>query len=328
MSTKQSEKKLNYFSSVLAALFILFSLPSHAAPYPEPNKTIKVIVPFSAGSGTDATTRVVMEELQKMLGVSIAVENKPGANGTVAADSVKKANPDGYTLFMGTSSAFSANPWLFKDLSYDPIKDFTPIVRTTDFPFILAVSSDSPIKQLSDFSTFIQTQRTITMGYGNATGQVANAHLMKAARFEAVSVPYKSTPPALVDMVGGRFDLMFVDLASSNAFVKDGRVRPIAMMADRRSALMPDLPALGEKYPGFSYIPWGGLFGPPALPQDIVDKLNREVVNALAKPSVLEKFKTMGQATYPSTPAEFANFIVEQKAAWGEKIQQAGMVAQ
>ena len=229
---------------------------------------------------------------------------------------------------MGTSSAFSANPWLIKDLSYDPIKDFTPIVRTTDFPFFLAVASTSQIKSLNDLPQFIQNNNKINMGYGNATGQVANAHLMKSANFEAVSVPYKSTPPALVDMVGGRFDLMFVDLASSNAFVKDGRVRPIAMMSDKRSGLMPDLPALGEKYPGFTYIAWGGLFGPPDLPKDIVEKFNHEVVKALAKPAVLEHFKTMGQATYPSTPSEFAIFIVEQKAAWGEKIQQAGMVSQ
>jgi len=328
MLTITNKKLIQLYVAIGTIACIAFTSQANSTPYPEKGSTIKVIVPFSPGSGTDATTRVVMSELQKNLGVNIVVENKPGANGALAADLVKRAKPNGYTLFMGTSSAFSANPWLIKDLSYDPIKDFTPIVRTTDFPFILAVANDSPIKSLSDLPAFLKNNTKINMGYGNATGQVANAHLMKSANFNAVSVPYKSTPPALIDMVGGRFNLMFVDLASSNAFVKDGRVRPIAMMSDRRSNLMPNLPALGEMYPGFTYIPWGGLFGPPDLPKDIIDKLNQEVVKVLANPDVLEKFKAMGQATYPSTPSEFATFIVEQKAAWGEKIQQAGMVPQ
>ncbi|MBO9513249.1 MAG: tripartite tricarboxylate transporter substrate binding protein [Variovorax sp.] len=299
-----------------------------AQGFPVPGKTIRVIVPFTAGSGTDVTTRILVEDLQKGMGVPMIVENKPGANGTLAAEYVSKQAPDGYTLLIGTSSAFSANPWLLKKLPYDPLKDFTPIARTTDFPFFLAVSGSSPVKNLDDFLQFVRSAPKLALGYGNATGQVANAHLMNDARFSAVSVAYKSTPPALVDMVGGQFDAMFVDIASSQGLVKDGKVRAIAVMSDRRSALMPGLPALGEKVPGFNYIAWGGLIGPPGMPADIVERLNAEMVRTLNKPAIKEKFAAVGQDPFPSTAAEFAAFMVDQKAAWGAKIQAAGIEPQ
>ncbi len=299
-----------------------------AQGFPAPGKAIRVIVPFAAGSGTDVTTRILVEDFQKGLGTPVVVENKPGANGALAAEYVSKLPPDGYTLLLGTSSAFSANPWLMKKLGYDPLKDFTPIARTTDFPFFLAVSGTSPVKTLDDFLRYVRSSGKVSLGYGNATGQVANAHLMKDAKFEAVSAAYKSTPPALVDLVGGQFDAMFVDIASSQGMVKDGKVRPIAMMSDRQSGLMPGLPPLGEKVPGFNYIAWGGLLGPPGMPADVVNRLNAEMVKTLTKPAIKERFAAVGQEPFPSTPAEFAKFMVEQKAAWGSKIQGAGIEPQ
>jgi tripartite-type tricarboxylate transporter receptor subunit TctC len=316
--------------SLLAAIAAAVSLTGHAQGqgYPSPDKTIRVVVPFAPGSGTDITTRILVEDLQKSLGVPVVVDNKPGANGSVAAEFVAKQPPDGYTLLMGTSSTFSANPWLFKKMSFDPLKDFTPIARTTDFPFYLAVSGTSKIQSLDDFAQFIRSAPKVTLGYGNATGQVANAHLMHDAKFEAVSVPYKSTPPALVDLIGGQFDALFVDIASSQNLMKDGKIRAIAMMSDNRSALMPGLPALGEKYPGFNYVAWGGMLGPIGMPAGIVSRLNAEIVKSLAKPEIKEQFARVGQVPFPSTPPELAKFMVEQKTAWGAKIQAAGIEPQ
>ncbi|MDP9877670.1 tripartite-type tricarboxylate transporter receptor subunit TctC [Variovorax boronicumulans] len=292
--------------------------------YPISGTPVKLIVPFLAGSGTDTMARALANELQKDLGTPVIVDNRPGANGAIGADITRKSPADGYTLVLATSSGWSTNPWLFKALAYDPVKDFTPIARTTTFPFALVVSASSPIQNLDDFlKKAHQTQ--LSMGYGNATGQVAGAHLMKAAGFKAIAVPYKSTPPALVDLVGGQFDFMFVDVASSQGLIKAGKVRPLAVMADKRSVLLPNLPALGEKYPGFDYVPWGGLMAPRGLSPEITHKLNSITVAILEKPELKAKLTTLGLEASPSGSDEFGRFVKEQLKAWGDKAKDAGL---
>ncbi|HVR51930.1 MAG TPA: tripartite tricarboxylate transporter substrate binding protein [Pseudorhodoferax sp.] len=318
--------RITHAMGLASALALALTPAVQAQTYP--TKPVRVVVPFAAGSGTDVMTRVLMEDVHKGLGAPIVIDNKPGANGSVAAELVAKAPPDGYTLLLGTSSAHSANPWLFKKLSYAPIKDFTPIARTTNFPFILVVSATTPVKSVPEFLELVRGPAEKSMGYGNSTGQVAGAHLMTSGKFKAVAVPYRSTPPALVDLVGGQFDFMFVDLASSQGLVKDGKVRPLAMMADKPSTLMPGLPALGETFPGFSYVAWGGLMGPAGLPREIVERLSREVVKSLNKPAVRERFAALGLEPYPAPPQEFASFMVEQEAAWGARIKAAGIEAE
>ena len=236
-----------------------------------------------------------------------------------------RALPDGYTLLLTTSSAFSANPWLLKGLKYDPIKDFTAIARTTHFPFVLAVNATSRYKTADDLLKHLKSSARGSLGYGNSTGQVANAHLMTAAKFDALSVPYKSTPPAMVDLIGDQFDAMFVDMASSQSLVASGKIRPLAVMADNRSTLMPDLPALGERFPGFVYVPWGGLVGPAGMKADVVATLNKAFVDALNSPELIKKFASMGLEPLPSTPEQFTQFMVAQKEAWGSKIREAGI---
>lgn len=301
-----------------------FVAAGHAAAQAYPSKPIKVIVPFSAGSGSDVMTRTLMEEVKSILGATIVVENKPGALGAVAAEFVAKSQPDGYTLLLGTSGAHSANQWLYKDLRYAPIKDFTPVARTTNFPFLLAVKGDG-VQTVADFMRWVKDAPPKSMGYGNSTGQLAGAHFMRSAKFHATSVPYKSTPPSLVDLAGGVTDFMFVDLASSSSLLKSGRIRAVAVMADKPSTLMPGLPALGAEFPGFTFLAWGGLMGPAGLPQDIVTKLNGAVVGALNNPQIREKFASMGLEPFPSTPGEFATFLLQQEAVWGERIKSAGM---
>ncbi len=310
---------------VMTAASITAGAASYAqAPYPAPGTPIKVIVPFSAGSGTDTMARAMVEALQKDLGSAVIIDNRAGANGAIAADLARKALPDGYTLVLATSSGWSTNTWLLKGVSYDPVKDFTPIARTTSFPFVLVVSASSPIQTLDDFLKKAH-QADLTMGYGNATGRVAGAHLMKVAGFKALSVPYKSTPPALVDLIGGQFDFMFVDIASAQGLIKSGKVRPLAVMADKRSELAPGLPALGEKYPGFNYVAWGGLMGPRGLSPSVVKKLNAVTVAILQKPELKDKLASLGLEPYPSSSEEFGQFVKDQLMAWGDKVKGAGL---
>ncbi|CAN5440000.1 tripartite tricarboxylate transporter substrate binding protein [soil metagenome] len=309
--------------SVCAASSLIVG-SSTAAAQAYPTRPIRLVVPFAAGSGTDVMTRTLIEDVSAGLNANFIIDNRPGQNGSIAAELVSKATPDGYTLLLGTSSAHSANPWLYKKLHYAPVKDFTPIARTTNFPFVLVVSGKSPSMTIADFLASAKSNK-LTMGYGNATGQVAGGHLMHVAKFTAVGVPYRSTPPAIVDLVGGQFDFMFVDLASSQAMVKEGKLRPLAMMSDATSPLMPGLPGLGETFPGFNYVAWGGLMGPAGVPKDIVTKLNAEVVKSLNKPAIRERFAALGLEPFPSGVDEFAAFMVEQQAAWGAQIKAAGI---
>lgn len=331
MNKNLSEAYLHALTkTLLAATFAVaasFGGAQAQAVYPASGTPIKVVVPFAAGSGTDTMARALVDELQRDLGTPVIIDNKPGANGAIAGDLVRKAPPDGYTLVLATSSGWSTAPWLLKGLPYDPAKDFTAIARTTEFPFVLVVSAASPIRTLDDLLKKAR-ETQLNMGYGNATGQVAGAHFMKAAGFNALPVPYKSTPPALVDLIGGQFDFMFVDIASSQGLIKSGKLRPLALMADQRSDLMPGLPALGEKFPGFHYIAWGGLMAPRGLPPDIVRKLNAVTVAILRKPELKAKMATLGLAPYPSGSTEFEQFVKDQLQAWGDKIKEAGLEPQ
>lgn len=298
---------------------------SHAQTYPIASKPVRLVVPFSAGSGTDVIARILAEDLSKSMGAAFVVDNKPGANGSIAAELVSKAPADGHTLLLGTSSAHSANQWLFKRLSYQPISDFTPIARAINIPFLLAVHAASPIQNVDQLVDKGKTAAGISMAHGNATGQVAGKHLMASARFQATEVPYRSTPPALVDLAAGRVDSMFVDIASSQNFVKDGRVRPIAVMADKPTRLLPGLPALGARYPGFTFIGWAGLLGPAGMPDATVQRLNAEVQRTLAKPEIADRFIALGLEPYPSSPSEFLAFMREQEKVWGQRIKDAGI---
>ncbi len=305
----------------------LFSPASLAEAYP--SKPIQLILPYSAGSGTDVMARAFAVELQREISGTIVIVNKPGANGSIAAEQLSKAAPDGYTLGMGTISPHSANPWLYKKLPYHPIDDFTPIARIIRFPFYLAVPGDSSITDLDQFLQAARTtSRHLNMGHGNATGLVAGAHLMKVADFEAVSVGYTSTPAALIDMVGSRLDFMFADVASSKGLLAEGKLRALAMMSTKRSSLMPDIPSLGEYFPGFDFEAWGGLLGPAGLPQPVVEKLSAAAVKVASSGAMVKRFESLGLESNPGDSKELATFMREQLELWGVSIRQAGMQPQ
>ncbi len=297
---------------------------AHAQAFP--SKPIRLVVPFAVGSGTDILARVIGEEVQRNLGTSIIVENKPGAGGQIAAEIVTKAAPDGYTLLMGTNTALSANPFLYRKLTYDPIKDFTPIARTNYFLFLLVVAADSPMKSTADVIARAKANPgKVSYGYGNSTGQVAGAHFARGGGFQALAVPYKSTPPALTDLASGQIDFMFVDLASSQNYMRGGKLRAIAVQSDERSALLPELPAAGEVVPGFTFVAFGGVVGPAGMPRDVVARLNAEFTKALGTPAVKERMAALGLEPAPMSPEAFGRFMSEQLTTWGRKIAEAGI---
>lgn len=305
---------------------LLFVLSGSVFAQNFPDKPIRVLVPFAAGSGTDILARIVTEEMRASMGANFVIDNRAGASGQIAAELVAKANPDGYTLLLSTNTPHSANPFLFKKINYDPVKDFAAVSRMIYYVFILVVNPNSGIKTVPELIANIKANPgKNSYAFGNSTGQVNGAYFVSAAKLDSLPVPYKSTPPAMTDLIAGQVQWMFVDAASSQGHIKSGRLRAIAVMSDKRSAIFPDVPAVGETVPGFDTVPWAGMFAPAGTPKAVINRLNAEIVKAINKPAVNQRLADAGLAPGPSTPAELDLFVKQQLAAWGRKIKDAGI---
>lgn len=309
------------------ALASVLCAPAQAA-YPE--KPINLVVPFPAGSGTDAVGRIFAAELGKILGQQVVVENKPGANATIAAQYVARAKPDGYTLFVTTNTSHSAAPFLMKNVSYDPIKDFTPIARGGNLPFLLVTNPKQPYTTVAELIDYARKNPgKVTYATGNSTGIVAGATLARRADIDILHVPYKGTPQALTDLIGGQVNIMFTDLASGLPFVQSGQLRSMAVSTAERSEIVPDLPSMREAgVDNFDLNSWNGYFGPAGLPPEIVTKLNAAINQVVNDPDVRKRLASLGFDAFSGTPESFATFVSEQRDLWGSLIKDAGIQAQ
>jgi tripartite-type tricarboxylate transporter receptor subunit TctC len=316
------------FRALVALAFSLAIAGANAQPYP--GKPITIVVPFAAGSGTDSITRIVGQQLSVALNQSVVVENKVGASGVIAATYVARAAPDGYTLLMATNSTHSANPSLFKSLSYDPVKDFTPVARAGSYVFMLVVNKDIPAKTLPELVAYAKANPgKLTYASGNTTGIVAGETLKSRAGIDVLHVPYKSTPPALNDVIGGRVSMMFIDLAPGLEHVRAGTLRALAVTTKERSALLPDLPSLHEAgIPGYDVTSWAGLFAPAGTPKVIVSRLNAEVARIIANPEAKARIAVTGFDAFTGPPETLAAFVQSELANWGKLIKDAGIEPQ
>lgn len=315
--------------AVVAGVAAFTAAPGAAhAAYPE--KPITLVVPFPAGSGTDSVGRIFAEELSKELGQPIVVENKPGANATIAANYVARSKPDGYTLFVTTNTSHSAAPWLMKNVSYDPVKDFTPIARGGNLPFILVTNPDRPYKTVKELIEYARANPgDVTYATGNSTGIVAGGRLAVATQTEMLHVPYKGTPQALTDLVAGEVDFMFTDLTSGTPFVNSGRLHAMAVSTAERSALLPDLPSMQEAgVADFDITSWNGYFGPAGMDPEIVKTLNTAINKVVNNPETRARLAELGFDAFSGTPEEFAEFVAEQYELWGKWIREANLQPQ
>ena len=293
-----------------------------------PKQPIKLIVPFAAGSGTDAVARITAQMLGEALKTAVIVDNRAGANGVIAAEFVAKAPPDGYTLFMTTNTTHSANPSLMKSLPYDPVKDFAPVSRMGNLPFMLVVNNDLPVKSVAELLAWGRAHPgKLTYASGNSTGIVSGATLSRMSGIPMLHVPYKSTPPAIADLIGGQVSMMVVDLAAGLATVKAGKMRAIAVTTQERTKLFPELPPLADtpELKGFDITSWNGVFAPAGTPRDVVLKLNKALSEMANGAAFRERVSKLGFDAFGSTPEALGAFTVSELAKWKRLIQAAGI---
>jgi len=316
--------------SKLARLFAAAALAwaaAGASAQDYPSQQITMIVPFAAGSGTDAVARIVGQKLAERLKQPVVIDNKPGASAQIGAQAAAKAKPDGYTLFMTTNTSHSANPSLFQKLPYDPIKDFTPIARVGELPFALVVNNAVPARNMRELIAHAKANPgKLSYATPNSTSLVASETIKRIAGVDIVGVPYKSSPQAMTDLVSGQVQVYVADFGSGLAMMRSDKVRTLGVTTAKPSPLLPSVPPIGEAVPGFDLTSWNGIFGPAGLPAPIVDRLSRELQAVLADAEVQEKLAGLGFQVWPSrTPAEFARYVEDQLKHWTTLIKQAGI---
>ncbi len=291
-----------------------------------PSRPVRMFVPFPAGSSTDQLARLLGNELQKSLGQPFLVDNKPGAQGSLAADAVAKSAPDGYALLFGTNSPLAANVSLLKNLSYDPAKDFAPIARIGVTAFVAMTRPDFPAKTVPDLIALAKVQPgKISGGFGGGGGQVSLALLKSMAKIDVVDVPYRGVPQAVTDVLGGAISFAFVDLGNAGAMARSGQLNALGVTLPRRTDLAPGVPAIAETLPGYEVVAWFGLVAPAGTPPDIVAKLYTAIGDAMAKPDVRRGLALTGTDAALLDPAQFARFIRSEIPNWARLAKLAGM---
>ena len=310
--------------ALCAAALALFA-PSAGAQYP--NKPVRVVVQFPAGGAADTITRVIAQPLAQALGQPVVVENRPGADGAIAADVVMKSPPDGYTLFMATSSAMSAVPAMRKTPPYDPVAAFTPITKVGTFSYFLFTHPAVPAKNVLELIDYIRANPgKVNYAGATTTGIMAAVQLASFAKLEMERIPYKGEGAATIDLLSGRVQLMFATPTNALGPAKDGKLRVLATLLPQRSAMAPDAPTMAEAgAPKLSIVPWAGFFGPAKLPADIVARLNRELSAILKRPEVRELIERQAFDVQSSTPEELAAYTKEQVEVWRTAVRDSGM---
>ena len=292
-----------------------------------PNKPVRFIVGFPPGGSADPTTRIMAAALQEQLGQPFVVENRPGADSAIAAEQVSKMSADGYTLMFASNSAMTAAVALRKNPTYDPLKDFTPISMVGRATVFFYVHPEVPAKTLKEFIAHARANPgKLVYGTGNPLSILYGQQLMSATGMQMLHVPYKGEGPLNPDILAGRVHSSFLSTGSAVSNAKDGRLRPLAVLLERRSPLLPEVPTITEAgVPEVTVRQWAGIFGPPNLPKDIVARLNKEVNAALQRPDVIAKLQSYGYSPEGSTPERLVEVNRADLELWRKLVKEAGI---
>ncbi|HWQ39329.1 MAG TPA: tripartite tricarboxylate transporter substrate binding protein [Burkholderiales bacterium] len=298
-----------------------------AQPYPA--KPVKLVVPFAPGSATDSAGRLLASELGQRLGQSVVVENRAGANGQIAAALVAKSAPDGYTLFMTTNTTHSANPHLYRTLPYRPLEDFAPIARVGTLPFMLVVTPGLPVDNTAEFIAYARANKgKLSYGTASSASLVGAETLNAMADLDLIRVGYKASPQAILDLAAGRLQVMVADFTTAMPQVRAGKLKVLGVTTAQRSALLPDVPAIGETLKGYDLTSWNGVFAPAGTPGDIVARIEREMLSILAQPQIRRRFADIGFEVDALDAASFARFLHSEIEHWGRLVRAAKIEAE
>jgi putative tricarboxylic transport membrane protein len=312
---------------VAAGIVSLLGLAMPAGAQEYPARPVTIVVPFGPGSATDTTARLIAQGLQEALGRPFVVENKSGGGGLIAANAVARAEPDGYTLLITTNSTHSAAPGLFKNVPYDPIKDFTPVARIGSFPSFLAVDPHLPIRSMAELVAYAkQSPGKLIYGHGNSTGQIVGEAIKHRAGIDMVRVAYRSVPAGMTDLMGGHIGVMIPDFGNGLPQLQAEKIRALAVLTAARNSRLPDVPTLSETVmPGFDLLAWVGLFGPAGLPAPVAERLAAESQKILGNPALKARFLAAGADTFWSGPQEFDAYVKTELTKWTSLIKEAGI---
>jgi len=314
-------KTIAFVLTFLPGLLVI-SGPAQAADYPD--RPIRVVVPFGAGGLTDIVARLVAEQLSKDPAWNVIVENKTGAGGNMAAAEVARSRPDGYTLLMGSIGTNASNPYIYRKMAYDPKKDFAPITLAATGTLLLVVNSALPIHSTEELINYAK-QHPGKLSYGSggmgASQHLAGELLKSMAGVDIQHVPYKGLAPAIPDLLAGRISLTF-DMATALPYVKEGKLRAIAVANPKRSQALPDVPTIGESgVPGYAASAWYGFFAPAGTPADIVQLLNDKITHILLQDDMRQRLMAMGAEPAVSTPEELAAYVAAESDKWGKVLK-------
>ncbi|PLC50641.1 LacI family transcriptional regulator [Pollutimonas subterranea] len=315
-------------ATLVASVGLCMTATVHADPVSTyPSRAITVTTPTAAGGGTDIVARVVSERLASVLGQSIVVANKPGAGGVIGNQAMLREKNDGYSLFITANSNQLIVPWVFKDANFDPINDFEPVAGLGIVPYVLAVHPDFPSKNLDEFLALIKANPG-KYQYASAGAGTLN-HLIPEMLTHALGtsmehIPYRGVAPAMADVLGGRVPIVFGSLSSVLENIRAGKLRALGVSSMERAGVLPEIPALSEKIPGFRSEMWVALYAPAGTPEPVITKLHKAVQLALADPKTHEIFKGLGMTVMNEGPAELAALQEAEYLQWKETVAQAG----
>lgn len=296
-----------------------------------PNKPVSIVSPFAVGGIADLFSRVLAQAFSEDLGQAFVVTNRTGAGGAVGSEYVARASPDGYTIVMGNIGSHAVNPFLVKNMRYDPIKDFDPISLVLDAEGLLVINPKVPANNLKEFIQYAKNNSgKLTYGSGGVgtTSHLAGELFQERTGVELVHIPYKGNNPAITDLIGGQTDIMFATMPTVLPHVNSGRLKALAVLGGERSSALPDVPTLNEEVADFEVNNWIGIFVPAGTPKDIIDLLNKKTQEVMTRPEVQERLASAGSRFVPSTPDSFRKYQLSESARWEKILKAAGVEPQ